>query len=458
MRLNALWPLALAAMALATTAHAQSPPSGLQDQAEAALVANQPEETIRLATQMLDAQPDSFVAMYLLALALADLGDLQAAANTGARAYAVATTEDTRFQAARLVAGLRFRAGQYTRSEFWLRRAANHAQTEAELRTIAEAYVASTDANPLSVQITASIAPTDNVNNGSDDGILTLESIGLTFILPEDRRSLSGVAFSASTDLRYRIAQSPQQSTSLIGSVSGETYVLSSEAKDLLASSPNPQVRAVDGGDFASVTASVGIDRYQFNISPLGPVRFGANLGTYWEGGERLVNFRDFSIEQIISIDRDSSFRLRGLRRNQDALTTALVDSTLFDVVGTYDRTLPKGDQLQLSLRARRNEAGAESSFDEYEFGVGYAVAQPIFGVQLSTSLQLGYRRYEEFATTLDGREDRFVSASATATFQRISYFGFSPNVALTSARTDSTAEENTSSSLQLLFGVTSNF
>lgn len=458
MRLNALWPLLMVALALATATHAQTALSGLQDRAEAALVANQPQETVRLATQMLDAQPDSFAAMYLLALAQADLGDLQAAADIGARAYAVATTEDTRFQAARFVAGMRFRAGQYTRSEFWLRRAANHAQSEAELRSIAEAYVASTDANPLSVRITASAAPTDNINNGSDDGILTLESIGLTFILPEDRRSLSGVAFSASTDLRYRIAQSPQQSTSLIGAVSGETYALSSEAKDLLAGSPSPQVRAIDGKDFANVTASVGIEQSQNNISPLGPVRFGAYLGTYWEGGERLVNFRDLSIEQIIPIDRDTSFRIRGFMRDQQTLTPALVDSQLYDVTGTYDRRLFNDDQLQLSLRARRNEAGVESSFDEYELGVGYAVAQPVFGVQLSTSLQLGYRSYEEFATTLDGREDRFVSASATATFQRISYFGFSPNIALTSARTVSTAEENTTSSVQLRFGVTSNF
>jgi len=458
MRLTALWPLLVAGMTIATVTHAQPMVSELQDQAEAALVANEPEETIRLAGQMLDIAPDSFVATFLLALAQADLGELQTAANTGARAYAVAASENSRFQAARFVAGVRFRAGQYTRSEFWLRRAANHAQTEADLRTIARAYVASADANPLSVRFAASLAPTDNVNGGSEGGVLTLESIGLTLILPENRRSLSGVAFSASTDLRYRVAQSPQQSTALIGTVSGETYELSSQAKDLLASSPDPQVRAVDGSDFANVTAAVGFDRVQNNISPLGPVRFEATLGTYWEGGERLVDFRDLSIEQIIPIDRAGTFRLKGFRRGQDALTPALLDSTLYEVTGTFDRALANGDELQLSLRARRNEAGAESSFDEYQFGIGYAVAEPVMGVQISTSLQLGYRTFEEFATTLNGREDRFVSGTATAAFRRLSYFGFSPQVALSSARTVSTAEENTTSSIQLILGITSNF
>ena len=450
--------LCLMMLAVPLPALAQSAADMLQIEAEEALVAGRPGDTVQIATQMLAVQPDSFIALYLLALGQSDIGDLQAATTTGARAYLAATTEDNRFQAARFVAGAHFRARQYSRSEIWLRRAANHAQSATDLRTIAQAYAATVDANPLSVQITASIAPSDNVNNGSEDGVLRLEGIGLTFILPEDRRSLSGIGFSASSEVKYRISQNPQQSTQLIGSLSAVTYALSQDAKDLLASSPNPDVRAVKGGDFSTVTAAIGISRQQDNISPFGPLNFGLNLGTYWEGGERLVNFRDLSIEQVIPVNRNSRLRLTAISRDQNTLSPALLDSTTTDLIGIYDRVLANNDQLQLSLSGRRKDAGFENSFDEYQLGVGYVVAKPLFGVQLSTSLQIGSRTYEEFTTTLDGRDDQFVSASGTATFRDVSYFGFSPSISLAATRTESTAEEFTSSSVQLLFGVESNF
>ena len=458
MQLKAIWTLWTLSLLAGQPAFSQPTPSNLQQQAEDALVSDQPAETVRLAIQMLDAHPNSCIALYLLALGQAELGAQQAAAVTSAKAYDVATTEGARFQAARLVAGTRFQARQYTRAEFWLRRAANHAQTEEESRSVASAYRASIDANPLSLQFSAYVAPSDNVNNGSDDGVLTLEGIGLTFILPEDRRSLSGVAFSASSEARYRIWEGPQHATYLTGSLAGETYVLSSEAQDLLASSPNPAVRAVEGSDFATVTAALGFNHQQNNISTFGPVRFGMNFGTYWESGERLVDFRDLNIEQIIPIGQNSVVNLRAAQRDQTALLPSILDSTTNDIAVSYSRLLANNDQIQFSILARDKDAGFESSFEEYQLGVGYALAEPIWGVQLSSSLQLGFRTFEEFTTTLDGRDDRFASADVTATFQDISYFGFSPSLSVFVSRTDSTAEEISFSSVQVLFGIESNF
>ena len=456
--MKAFWTLWLIVTVVTLPAHAQTAAPSLQQEAEAALIAGQPAETARLAQLILETQPDSFAPLFLLALGQSDLGDLPTAAKTGAQAYRAAASEAQRFEAARFVASTRFQAEQYTRAELWLRRAANHAQTVEERQSVAGAYQASVEANPLSLKFSAFVAPSDNINKGSEEGVLRLESIGVTFVLPEDRRSLSGVAFSASSELQYRISQSPQQETHLIGTFFSETYVLSSEAKSLLASSPNPDVRNIDGSDLAATTASVGISRQQNNISPLGPVKFGASFGTYLEGGERLVNFRDLSIEQIVPIDRINTFSLLVATREQDALSPTLLDSTAYDLVGTYNRVLANNDQLQLTFSGRHKDAGPESSFDEVQLGVGYAVAEPIWGAQLSTSARFGYRVFDEFVTTLDGREDVFVSASATATFQDFSYFGFSPSLSLSAERTESSAEENSFSTVQLLFGVQSNF
>ncbi|WP_157058859.1 hypothetical protein [Loktanella sp. 5RATIMAR09] len=430
----------------------------LQEQAEAALVTGAPATTLRLAQEMLRAQPDDFVALYLLALAQSDLNDPQSAAASGARAYAAATSQETRFETARFVAGAYFQAGHYTRSAFWLRRAANHASTEADLQFIAEAYANTVRTNPLSITVTAAIAPTDNINNGSEDGVLRLEGIDLTFVLPEDRRALSGIGFSASTDLRYRISETENQVTTFNATLAGDTYLLSGDAKALLADSPDPDIQTIDGHDFAKVTASVGIERQQNNLSPLGPVSLGASIGTYWEGGERLVDFHDLSLAQTVPLTNTSRLQLRALRRWQDARTSALYDANIYDLTIAYDRLLANRDQLQLSLISQRNEAGPENSFDEYQIGIGYMLAAPVLSARISTSLNIGFRTYEEFTTTLNGRDDHFVLASATAVFEDVSYFGFSPSVTVSGSRTHSTAEENTAAAAQILFGVASRF
>ena len=113
---------------------------------------------------------------------------------------------------------------------------------------------------------------------------------------------------------------------------------------------------------------------------------------------------------------------------------------------------------MQFNMAYRYNDGGFENIFDEYRMGVGLALDQPILGTKLSGALEIGTRDFDEFTTTLDGRRDRFATLIANATFTQISYFGFSPGLALTATRTESSAEENTSSTVQLLFGIESSF
>ncbi len=444
--------------ACATTAVGQDGPANLQEQAEAALVGNNPAQAAELARTILAQQPGNFAALFVLALAQSDLGDHQQAAETAAQAYDATTDETSRLQAARLVASARFRLKHYVRAEFWLRRAANHAATQDEKRDVAREYLATIEANPLSLQFTASVAPSDNINNGSEDGLLSFETIGLTFELPENRRALSGIAYAASARLNYRLKETDQQRTALTAFISGETYTLSSEAKDLLASSPIESVRDIDGRDFETLLAEVGVTRQQNKLSPIGPVTGSLNFGTYWEGGERLVIYRDAILQQFIPINARNAFSLRASVREQQALVPTLSDSTAYDLIGSYSRALDNRDQLQLGLAWRKSDAGFENIYDEYRASIGYGIAQPILSTRWSTSLEIGYRNYDEFTTTLDGRRDRFISSQVNVIFEDISYFGFSPSMSVLAKRTESSAEELTSSTVQVLFGIESNF
>jgi len=445
-------------MACASTVTAQSTLSPLQSAAEGALVNGEPAKAAALSQDILATDPQDFAALYILALAQSNLDDDAQAATTAARAYRAANDETSKHQAARLVASNRFTLGQYMRTEFWLRRAANHAQNEEEVAAVAREYLATIRANPLSLQFNASIAPSDNVNGGSEDGILNFETIGLSLVLPENRRALSGIAYAGSARLNYRLSESDRQRTSLSGFLSAETFTLSDEAKDLLASSPIESVQNVKGSDFATLLAEVGMTHRRSDISPLGPISLSLNFGTYWEGKERLINYRDTIVQQFIPIDRENAFSFRASARDQRALLPTLNDSKIYDVSGSYIRRLPNRDELQLNVYWRKNDSGPESSYLQYSAGIGYGLNQRIFGTRLSASLSVGTRTYEEFVTTLDGRDDRFYTVQANAVFEEITYFGFSPSMSISGTRTESTAEENTSATAQILFGIESNF
>lgn len=444
--------------AVATQAFGQTDVQALQTRAEEALVNGDPNTTADLALQMLERNADSFAGLFLLALAQADLGRQQDAAATAEQAYRAATTEDARLQAARLVASLRFGAEQYARSEFWLRRAANHAQTDEDAQAVKTEYARVAEANPLAVEFTASIAPSDNINDGSKNGVLQFEGIDLTFLLPEDQLALSGVEYAGSARVNYRVSRGDNQTTTLNGYLSGRTYTLSHSAKDLLASSPNADVRAVTGSDFATTVAEVGLTHRRRDLTSLGPTSFTLTYGKYWQGGAATIDYRDLIVEQIVPVSQNTAMSFRGSVRDQNALQPTVVDSVIYDAIGAYRMALPNNDQMQVSLALRQNDAGLETTYTEYRSTISYTFAKPLFNMRWSTLLGLGYRNYDAYTTTLDGRRDRSITLGADAVFEEVTYFGFSPRVSLMATHTDSSAEEITSSAIQVQFGIESNF
>jgi hypothetical protein len=457
-KLLCLCSLVLALGLTGAPAASQTNLAELQAQAEATLVAGEPAQTAALAEQMLVQAPDSYAALFLLAVAQSDLGQDAASARTAARAYDVAPDEQSRLQSARLAARARGRLKHFVRAEFWLRRAANNISSDEDAQAVVTEYVRITSANPLSVQLNGSVAPSDNVNNGSDEGILEFEGIPLTFLLPEDRRALSGIEYFASVELDYRLSEDAAQRTSLNAAMSGQAYTLSSDARALLDSSPSEDVRSVTGQDFSTFLAQIGASHTRKNLSPLGPVTFGFNIGSYWSGGERIVDFTDYIVSHTIPVNDQAAYSLRASVRDQNVRSNALVDTLSYDLRGRFSTALPNNDRIQFSLTGRRNEAGAESSYTEYTTGISYEFAQPVFGTRWSSALELGYRNYRAYATTLDGRRDHFVTLGANTVFEDIRYFGFSPSLDVSATRTRSNAEEVESSALQIRFGIASNF
>lgn len=434
----------------ATGAWAQSSDANLQAAAEAALVAGDIESTIALSRSLLDVSPDNFAAAFLLALGLAEMGANADAARAAANAYRLAPTETDKLRAAQLAGSAWYADGSYSRSQFWLRRAANHIQTDDDARAVGLAYQRSRSANPFAVQLGGWVAPSDNINNGAENEVFRLEGVPIDFILPPERLALSGIEYAIEGQITYRVSQSAKQRTTLGGYVFGRSYTLSDKA----------QVRLPDatGNDFALGIADVSLTHERQIIESLGPSALSANFGRIWYGGDPIWDYWTGTAQQGIALSASEKLTLRAAYTHQTPLFSGASDVKITDLSTTLRTTFSNDDNLQLTFAQTYSDGGFENIYSEYRIAAGYDFAQPLWNTGWSASATLGVRSYDTFPTTLDGRRDTFGSVGVTAVFGAISYWGFSPQLSLVATRTQSSAEEFTSSGVQARIGISSNF
>lgn len=452
----------------ATPALSQNQTTTLQAAAEEALVGGDPAQTVTLSREMIAQNPGSFVGHFLLALALADLDQHSDAAKSAGRAYRNAPTEDDKLQSARLAGSSRFAAGQYARSELWLRRAANHVDTEQEAERVVREFQRAQAANPISLSFGGQITPSSNVNNGSENETFRLEGIDIDFALPPERLALAGTIISANVQLGYKLSESASQTTSVSGYIYGKTVELTSEAQATVPFLP--------ASAFDIYIAQVSLSHQRQIFDGLGPTGVSLTINRLWSRDSELSTGQTLKLQQVIPLDDNSFVTISGGRNRQDGLVGGIEipgigtgndtgggDETIdfsdgYDLTASYTTTLANDDALSLSLTKSLNDGGFENISTEYQGRVDYNVSQPLFDIRWSLAAELGYRSYDEFSLSLDGRRDRFGSLSATGVFQGVSYFGFSPSMTFSADRTVSDVEIFTSSTFEARFGVSSNF
>jgi len=416
---------------------------------EQALTMKDAKLTVELADSLLSQDASDFQALLLLSLARTKLGQHKAAATAASRAYRAGQTSDEKLQAARIAGGARFNAGQYTRAEWWLRRAANHAKTVDTSTIVQQEFQAIRQQNPLSVRLGLSVAPSNNINGGSEEEFFYLDNF--KFIFSPNNRALSGVEYSGDIELSYRISKSQNQTTSIGAYLYGRTYSLSSESQ---ATVPD-----ISGSDYALTLAEVSLNHRRILIDGLGPTGASMHTGQIWYGGNPLWRYNRLALSQGFLINQRSSAMIRTFVEKQDALDNIQPDTTVYDIQGIYARRLANQDIVQLSLGCRFNDAVEETyTYTDCRTSINYNLDKPVFDTRLSFAFGVGHKNYDEFSLSLDGRKDNYVKVGATAVFEKISYFGFSPSFSITASRTVSNVTRFSNLELQGKFSIQSNF
>lgn len=423
----------------------------LHQAAEEALAAGQPARALQSINTALARDPADFAALFLLSLALRDVGEDVAAANAASRAYAAARTDAERLQAARLAGSARLALGRYARAQWWLRRAANHANTPEQVAAVRDEFRNIRQNNPLSASVNFSMAPSDNINNGAAQETFRLEGLDFDFQLPPGSLPLSGVEYAGDVLLSYRLSQSETQITSIETYLYGRTYSLSRAAQD--------SVPDLKGSDYSLALAEVSLHHRRLLLNGLGPTDISAHAGKVWFGGDPLWDYQKIALGQEFPAGENAAVAVLAAVQDQTALIDTQPDTMVYDLVGTYSTALANQDTLQISLAARLNDAETEEeTFTDYRAFIDYGFAEPLLGAKWAVSFGVGQLSYDEFALSLDGRRDTYVTVGGTATFEQISYFGFSPSVSVSATRTDSDVTQFTTSQIQGRFGIQSNF
>lgn len=372
-----------------------------------------------LSLALLERDPKDPVARMVLASSLYAMGRYPAAARQGRNAYRDAPPGPRRHDAAMIVAESEFKAEHLGMARVWLRRAAYHAEDQAQKALALRAFHGLENRQRLSWRVNASMSPVSNLNGGTLAERVTLGPF--TLPVPGQLQALSGVQANLGAELGYRFAETATGGWRAGAALHGVVNQLSDAAQRKA-----PLARGSDY-DFWSLEATL-----LHRAKPAGwrapwDMRLTAGHNRY--GGAELSNYlgASFGKEFILSpramlrgeIGTQRQFRLDTPGRSATANTLGL----------HYLRQSPAG-ALHLSTGLTDTHSDARAvAFRGGEVTLAYSLAAPVFGAQWQGEVGFGLRDYDS------GREDRKLSAGISAVVPGVQYMGFAPELGLTLSR-----------------------
>lgn len=416
-----------------------------------ALAQGQPRLAYDLGTGLLQANPRNPRAHYYQALALAQAQAYGAAGEKAALAYRHAETDTQRFQAANLAAELNFADDRLTGSQFWLRRAVDHAPDAVARAQTVTAFQNVRARNPLRFDFRFSATPSDNVNNGSNSPLNVIDGVPVVGTLSPSAQALSGFITTAQVSASYRLAKSDTQETRARARVN---------ARRVDISDPVP---GLSGSDLSSTVAELGLSHYLRGATPAVTWKFDIDGGRVWYGGDPLYDFARLGATRHHRLGDRLLLGFGGFVEDQRDEAARGADSTVASGFASLAVSLEGGAQIGFQLQYRYTDSnGINRASDQWTGIASYQMGREIGPASLEFSLglsQLDYASYQVgFIAVPGGRDDKSVFGSVTATFNSWGYMGFVPTLSVTSERSDSNISRFDVEETSITLGIRSEF
>ena len=412
----------------------------------AALAKGYAGQALGIAGALLARDPGDSAALVLRAEALRVLHRLPESEAAARAAWARAHDPGARYTAATALAQALSLQGHRITAQYWLRQAVQNAPTPAARAQAVQDFDYVRGENPLSLQVDASIKPSNNVNGGARDPLFQFH--GLPFVLSGDALALSGVSWGVGVQGSYKLAVTATDETALTFSATQQGVVLSQAAQ--------VQAPLARNGDYALSHVDLGVQRKA--ALAFGLVTGAVSAGHSWYGGADLSN----NLTGRVRLERPvgPSFGSVALQvTRQTRLDRSISSSTEGQVDLEWATKGPEGDRWQADLSVARMVA-KDITVDHAEATVslGWQARDAVAGVALGAAVSLRGASYAASPYAADGRRDVRWTARVTGTVEAISYLGFSPVVSLEVARNVSTVSLYDTRTLGLGLSVQSRF
>ncbi|WP_109468477.1 tetratricopeptide repeat protein [Albibacillus kandeliae] len=429
-----------------------------RDLAGLALDNNDPGLALKVARELIKADPTDAFAHYVMAVAYARLNQPRDGRKAAARAYRYSTSDADRMQVSTLAARLAVAEDRPTIAQLWLRRASLYTQSDVEDERLARDYRILRQRNPWSFSIRTEVRPSDNVNNGPDRQYMELN--GSQLPISGATRALSGTVGTLDTSLGYRLSGSATHQTTL----SGRLYV----RRVALSGSAKAQAPMATGSDYGATYGELSL-RHAFVVGPEGKGDTAAvslALGDSWYGGDHSFGQAQVTFEREWQLGGNRSFDITLLAAQRYDAPNPSNDGRTLGFGTSLNQKLGNGDRLSLSLYLRDVEAEFDNgTYQSALVRASYGFARQLGPAKVTAGLSIGRSDYPLlylnsgiYGTYIGPRDDRSIYGDLTFFFSDYDYAGFAPTVRLRAGHSDSNIDIYSSREVSISLGLQSKF
>ena len=335
-------------------------------------------------------------------------------------------------------------------AQFWLRGAVQASPSPALRDSAIASYRTVAAGNPWTVRLQFGVAPSSNVNNGSQAE--TLDIGGLDFVLSPDARALSGTEVTAGLAVDYRHEG--------LWGLPARTGVALSVQEVWLSSSAQAAAPEADGDDYDQARVELRFDQALSQAGAPLRWRFEGRLGRSWYGGAPLSNQLRLGLgldwgdaqRQVTSVVLSHEW--------QDRLDQASWSADILRLDLGRQWRLASGDVVALGLSLRETESRSVE-VDHSAVGVlaSYDLGTVAGGMMtLATGLAIEWRDYDLSSYQAGGREDLRLRLTGRIGLPRAETWGFVPELTVEASEVRSDVDLYDSRDLAIRFGVRSAF
>jgi len=439
-------------------------PDALRDAASEALRHGDAQRAFAFSDALVNRDGTDRTALLIRSRSARDLGNYDIARTSARSAWKLAETSEQKYASSLVMAQALSSAGNRTRAQLWLRRAAHHAPDETlENRAIRDfRYVKSR--NPLKTQLSFSVSPNSNINNGTKEHGESILNLGAS-------RPLSGLEYSFGVNTQYRFRETQTRAHDLTFSAKYYHYSLSDSAKRQQEedAAADPAIRIYEGKDFAFGYYEIGYAQKGKNFDHRGEFSFSGQAGHTWYGGDPYTQYLQLNGGQRYKLNNGHDIGANLTLRRNSGITTADTDEIRASL--SYGFATRSGSYLRTSLGIREaisthSTHVPNDEFREISLSADYWFGQPILGASANLGLSVRQRVYDDYLTVIGGtnlfsrgeREDRSLAVDFTLTFREIDYYGFNPTMTVSAATTNSNQSRYNIDRFGVNFGIRSAF